>query len=92
MKLDKQKILIIFLFTGIFILTNYILIEKWIEFKQDGKISFYEDGYEQGLNDAVMVLFHNTNDCNLSTITLENETRTIVDASCLNFNQNTNLP
>lgn len=84
--------IIISLFAVLFVLANYILIDIWIEIKQDERISFYEDGYEQGLVDAVNVLFHNTENCNITTITIENETRAILDALCLNSNQNNSLP
>ena len=90
--MDKQKVIIILLLSAVVILVNSIFIEKWMENIQEDRISFYEDGYEQGLVDAVNAIFHNTDNCSITTITLENETRSIIDTSCLNPSQNNSLP
>ena len=92
MKLDKQKIIIIALLSVVFILANSIFIDKWLEIKQEENTLLYEKGYEQGLTDAVTALFYNTDDCSVTTITIKNETRPIVDFSCFDPNQNNVTP
>lgn len=84
--------IIILLLLAVVILVNSIFIEIWMENIQEERLSFYEAGFEQGLVDAVTALFHNTDNCSITTITLENETRSIIDTSCLNLSQNNSLP
>jgi len=83
MKMDKQKITIIALSIVVFFALEYILIEKLDEKKQEEMIQVFQEGYEEGLTDAVSVIFARTQNCQPTTITLNNFTKEIFDLSCL---------
>jgi len=81
--LEKQKIVIVLLVVGIFLAVNYIVIGKWLEVKENEKDLVFQSGYNVGLENAVTTLFYNTDSCNTTTISLGNNTRTIIDFSCI---------
>jgi len=89
MKMDKQKIIIIVLVVGLFLAIQYILIEKVAEKKQEEMLQVFQEGYEEGLTDAVTAIFAQTQNCQTTTITLNNFTKEILDLSCLQFESET---
>jgi len=86
--LEKQKIVIILLVAGVFLTINYVVIDKWFEVKISEKDLVFQSGYQAGLEKAVATLFYNTDQCNVTTINYGNDTRTIIDVSCVTSNNN----
>lgn len=90
--LDKQKVIIIVLIAILFLLVQYVLLEKLVDVRLEEKIKFYEDGYEQGLIDAVVTIFQNTEDCKTTSLTIGNLTKHVFDITCLDNDSKKILP
>jgi len=62
---------------------QYIIID-WVNEEKTNQLNLaFQEGYNQGLTDAVSALFFQTDDCKATTITLGNLTRTIFDLDCV---------
>ena len=84
--MNKQKLVIIALAVTLFVVMLYIVFEKWVYERNQEKLNIYQDGYDQGLHDAVTTLFYNTKECNPTSLSLGNITKFIIDVSCLQTN------
>ena len=47
-----------------------------------------QQAYNQGVKDAVSIIYQQTENCNGSPITIGNLTKTVFDAACLKSNSN----
>ena len=83
MKIDKQKIIIISLVVLLLISVQYIIYANFIQQMEVELVNAFQDGYQQGLFDAVGEIYNQTEDCVISTITIGNFTKDVVDYSCL---------
>ena len=83
MKLDKQKIIIISLIVLLLFLVQYIIYDNFIQQMEVDLVNAFQDGYQQGLIDAVSEIFMQTENCVVTTITIGNLTKNVVDYSCL---------
>jgi hypothetical protein len=81
--MSKQKITIIILAVSLFLLSEYLLIEKLEDSKQEELVDMYQQGYDDGIADTIAVIFQQTENCKVSTITANNFSKNIFDASCL---------
>lgn len=81
--ISKQKIAIIALAVALFVIVQYFVIEKLLEENQKKMSEIYQNGYDQGLKDAVTTLYEQTTDCQTTTIFLGNLSRQIFDMACL---------
>lgn len=90
--ISKQKIVIIALAIALFAMAQYFAIEKLSETNQKKMSEIYQNGYDQGLNDAVNTLFDQTKDCQITTIFAGNMSKQIFDVSCLQNESEKLLP
>lgn len=81
--MNKSKITIIALSLALFGLSQYIIYEKITESRQQELISTYQNGYNKGLTDAAVTMYKQTDNCQTTTITIGNLTKTVFDLSCL---------
>ena len=84
--MDKQKITIIILGVALFLVIQYMIIDDWTRANQQLSNEMYQQGYEQGLIDAISAVFQQTQDCQISNITFKNFTKQIFDIGCLESN------
>lgn len=81
--MNKQKITIIILSVALFLLAQYVIYEKMIESRQQELSLAYEHGYNQGLSDAAVTIYKQTENCQTTAVTIGNLTKNIFDLSCL---------
>lgn len=86
--MNKQRITIITLSIALFVLAQYVIYEKIIETRQQELANTYQDGYKKGLTDAAVAVYKQTENCQTTTITIGNFTKTIFDVSCLKVEKN----
>ncbi len=86
--MNKQKITIIALSIALFVLAQYVIYEKIIESRQHELSNAYQDGYKNGLTDAATAVYKQTENCQTTTLTIGNLTKTIFDVSCLKVEKN----
>lgn len=87
MDMNKQKITIIALSIALFALAQYVIYEKITESRQQELSNAYQNGYKNGLTDAAVAVYKQTENCQPTNITIGNLTKTIFDLSCLNVEQ-----
>lgn len=85
--MNKQKIIIIILSTSLFILIQYVIYEKIVESRQQELSTAYQNGYNKGLTDAATAVYKQTENCQATTVTIGNLTKSIIDLSCLKVQQ-----
>jgi hypothetical protein len=90
--ISKQKIVIIALSIALFAIAQYFAIEKVSEANQKKMSDVYQNGYDQGLKDAVTTLYEQTKDCQTTTIFVGNLSRQIFDIACLKNNLEKSSP
>jgi len=90
--MDSTKIAIIGLSVALFLVVQYVILDKGLQSNQLQLNEFYEVGYEHGLTDAINAIFQQTSDCSIATINFENITRNVLDAECVQFNSEQALP
>lgn len=81
--MNKQKITIIALSIALFVSAQYIIYEKITESRQQELANAYQNGYNKGLTDAAVTVYKQTENCQTTTITIGNLTKTVFDLSCL---------
>lgn len=79
----KSKITIIALSIALFGLGQYVIYEKITESRQQELTNAYQNGYNKGLTDAAVTVYKQTENCQTTTITIGNLTKTVFDVSCL---------
>lgn len=85
--MNKSKITIIALSVALFSLGQYVIYEKITESRQQDLVNTYQAGYNKGLTDAIVAVYKQTENCQTTTITLGNLTKTVFDISCLKLEQ-----
>lgn len=54
-----------------------------MESRQQELTEAYQNGYNKGLTDAAVTIYKQTDNCQSTTVTIGNLTKTIFDLSCL---------
>ena len=81
--MKKEMIIIIGLSVAIFLILQYVILDKWDEVNQQKAVDAYRTGYDQGLVDAVTTIFGRTQNCQSTTLTIGNLTKQVFDLECL---------
>ena len=68
---------------ALFALAQYIIYEKITESREQELANAYQNGYDKGLTDAAITVYKQTENCQTTTITIGNLTKTVFDISCL---------
>ena len=76
----------------LFLFSQYILLEKLVTIEQKEKIKIYEEGYKQGLFDAVITMFQNIDDCKTASLNIGNLTKYVIDITCFGTDSTKKLP
>ncbi|MDE2590054.1 MAG: hypothetical protein KGL95_10370 [Patescibacteria group bacterium] len=63
-------------------------IKKIMESRQQELANTYQNGYKNGLTDAAVAVCKQTKNCQTTTLTIGNLTKTIFDISCLKVEKN----
>ena len=84
--MNKQKIALIVLAVALFVVLQYIILDKLEQIKQEQMLSIYQKGYSDGLQTAITSLFEQTQNCQSTTIAIGNLTKQVFDLNCLKTN------
>ena len=85
--MDKKVLLVLAIGIPLLILQFFFfqgLKENELQESADDFIS----GYDKGVEDSVLSIYHETEDCNIVPIFIENNTRNLIDFSCITGNPN----
>ncbi len=83
MKSNKSKFVVIVLVVLLLIAVGYIIYDKVQQRRQTQLLTALQQGYNQGIYGAVLSLYQQTEKCQVTTITLGNLTRQVVDVACI---------
>lgn len=81
--MNRYKVLIIVLTILLIISSSYIALEKLSAMKQEIYNIGFQDGYNRALEDAILTLYQQTENCQRTTIRVGNLTREIIDVKCI---------
>ena len=90
--MNKNKIIIFALSVGLFLLAQFVLYEKVSESISQDLTNSYENGYLQGITDAARLVYDQTENCQPTSVTVDNMTKNLFDLSCVNSQANNNQP
>ncbi|MBL7051276.1 hypothetical protein ISS04_03915 [Candidatus Woesearchaeota archaeon] len=77
----KTTILILAIFLVLSI--GYIAIDKYQSSREQQLMATYQGGYNKGVQDAVVSLYQQTDNCQPATINIGNLTKQVFDVACL---------
>jgi len=83
MAINKSKTIILALALLLIVSVGYIIFERFQEAQQQLYLQAAQSGYNKGIQDTVVSLYQQTNNCQLTTINIGNVTRQIVDVECV---------
>jgi len=87
--MNIQKIIIIGLLISLIGILQYLVLDKWMDSMNEEMTKNIQNAYDQGLLDAVIAIYQQTENCQGVPIKIGNLTKTVFDVSCLDdFNQN----
>ena len=81
-KEDKNKIIIVGLAGILFIILQFYLLDYWEQQRLIEDTDLFQKGYDFGLENAVITIYNNTQDCNVTVIFVGNSSKQIIDFSC----------
>ena len=87
LKMSREKIIISVLVILLIISVGYIVVNSFVEKLQAEAQQAFQNGYNQGINDAVVTLYQQTENCQPATIRIGNVTREVIDTACLILEQ-----
>ena len=81
--MKKTTVVIIVLSVSLFAFTQYFFLDKLSESKEQEMLGVYQRGYDTGIMDAFNTIFDKTENCQITSISIDNATKNIVDITCL---------
>jgi len=79
---SKNKIIIMIGCSSLFIIFQFFFFDYLDQRRLVEHAQVFEKGYNVGLEVAIKTIFNNTQDCNVTTIFVENSSKQIIDFSC----------
>ncbi len=66
---------------------GYIAIDKYTTSREQQLLATYQGGYNKGVQDAIVSLYQQTDNCQPATINIGNLTKQFFDVACLQNQQ-----
>ena len=89
---DHQKLLTTVLAVLVVVLLLYIAYSEVTNRIDQRVFTAAQQGYQQGTRDTLSAVFQETANCQVATMTIANQTKRIVDVSCLQQAQQPSQP
>jgi len=89
--MDK-KIIIVAVAGTVFLIPQFYILSEWTENRQQELIETFFQGYDQGLENAVETIYNRTENCNTVPIFIDNQTKYLIDISCIGDNVRESAP
>jgi hypothetical protein len=64
---------------------NFYFIQSWVDSQESKYTQLIEEAYDNGLEDAVVTIITNTENCQPTALFMENYSKTVIDTRCVNF-------
>ena len=82
---NKDKSTKIIMILGILLILSigYIAVDKYKTSQEKQLLTAYQNGYLKGIQESVVSLYQQTNNCQPAVINIGNLSRRIFDAACL---------
>lgn len=81
--IQKSKKTIIILIVLLTISIGYIGVDKYKDLQEKKVYNAYQNGYTKGIQEAVISLYQQTNNCKSAMINIGNISRQVFDVACL---------
>lgn len=80
---ESKKIIIIVSSLGVlFIVLQFYFLDYWDQKRLEEYANAFQNGYDLGVDNSVITIFNNTEDCMVTTIFVGNNSKQIIDFSC----------
>ena len=82
--MDKKILVVATVGTFLLIFQFFILIPLY----ENNQVNIFFQGYEEGYEEAIISIYNKTENCNTVPVFVENNTKNLIDFSCVNSNEN----
>jgi len=82
--MDKKILVVATVGTFLLIIQFFILIPLY----EKNQVNIFFQGYEEGYKEAIISIYDKTENCNTVPIFVENDTKNLIDFSCVNSSEN----
>ena len=79
----KFKTIIILLVVLLIVSLGYITFDKYKTIQEKKLLTVYQNGYLKGIQESVVSIYKQTNNCQPAIIKIGNVTRQVFDTACL---------
>ncbi|MBR9690388.1 hypothetical protein GOV08_01760 [Candidatus Woesearchaeota archaeon] len=80
---DFYKITTLILLVVLIVIGGFWLVGKYNIYKISKQNEVFVAGYNQGVSDAIVKLYQDTEDCNVASVFIGNLTRRVADVECI---------
>jgi len=82
-KESKKKIILVSSLGILFIVLQFYFLDYWDQKRLEEYADAFQNGYNLGVDNSVTTIFNNTEDCMVTNIFVGNDSRQIIDFSCI---------
>ena len=81
-KKEKNKIILVSVCCVVFIIFQFFLLDFWEQQRIEESAIAFQRGFDFGLENAVFTIYNNTENCQITTISVGNDSKKLVDFTC----------
>ena len=81
--MDRKQIVLVGAVLAATLVFQFIILDSWIEKEETVANNYYNKGVQDGLQNAVVSILVNTEDCQTTIIEFNNQTRELVNVACV---------
>jgi len=80
---NRKQIVLVGTVLAAALVLQFIILDSWIEKEETVANNNYNKGVQEGLQNAVISILVNTEDCQTTIIEFNNQTRELVNVACV---------
>jgi len=80
---NRKQIVLVGTVLAATLVLQFIILDSWTEKQETVANNNYNKGVQDGLENAVISILVNTEDCQTTTVEFNNQTRELIDFTCL---------
>ena len=81
--MDRKQIVIVGTVLTVALIFQFIILNIWVEQEKTVANNYYKKGFEDGLQDAVISILVNTENCQTTIVEFNNKSRELISVACV---------
>ena len=81
--MNRKQIVLVGVVLAATLVFQFIILDSWIEKEEIIAVDNYDKGVQDGIQEAVISILVNTEDCQTTIIEFNNQTRELVNVACV---------